>query len=242
MSQYMNAEFYRISHKRNLYIFFAVLTILYPLAMFVRAGTMGQGDMPAEAGSMNSILLIFGGGYLFASIFNDDFAAKSVVSLLGYGVKRSTIELTKMTVFVAFNTLMIAVASGLFCLLVSMMGFKVDQAVSTAIFQNGLETILLVTAYGGIASIVGCATQRATATMVTYVLLTVGIVDSFVGLFLQSMLPQSMGVEFSGYMVLGICNKIVFDSSLVALAEYGIYITVFLAIAILAFNKKEIEV
>ena len=86
MLNYMRGELYRLLHKKSLYLFFGALALGYTLVAFVRSGGLGEDSLLGDAANFFGYLPALAGGFLFAAVYTDDLSAKSLATLVGFGI------------------------------------------------------------------------------------------------------------------------------------------------------------
>jgi ABC-type transport system involved in multi-copper enzyme maturation permease subunit len=234
MFNYIKAEIYRIFTKKSMYIYFATLLILYILYIFIRSKVLTESSIFAEASQVFFFLSLFGGGYLFATIYNDDLNAKSLPTLIGFGMKRSVIIISKMTINVVMTLLMFFSACIAFYLIFYVIGLKMDNNMINDVLELMFSYLFRLFAYSSIASVVVYGTQKATMAMVTFILLVTMFVDQVLITFLNDALGEI-------FIVILIVGKLISNLSVVTVISYLVYVVVFIVLSILAFRKKELE-
>ncbi|MDR2416213.1 MAG: hypothetical protein LBD75_06535 [Candidatus Peribacteria bacterium] len=112
MFNYIKADLYRIFRKKSMYMYFGILAIGYILMLVIFSITEG-GKILGEISPIFMLVSLFGGGYLFATVYNDDLTAKTLPALIGFGIKRRMIVIAKfivhtlMTLLLCLGTLLL---------------------------------------------------------------------------------------------------------------------------------------
>jgi ABC-type transport system involved in multi-copper enzyme maturation permease subunit len=245
MFNYIKAELYRIVHKKSFYLYFLALAVLYAAMIFSQRSGLNESVFLTLAIQMTDILPLAVGGFLFATIYNDDLGAKSLSSVIGFGLRKSTIIFSKLIIMIAMcaviTPLVFVACYGSFTL------FGVDVSgqftLSAGLFT---QAGLLAIAYATVASIVVFGAQKATLAITAYIFLAVGLARQLMGLVLgQEVVTNSVGdlTQYLSYSITsGILSNITsgqFDPWPVV--QYIIYIAAFMTISIYIFRKKELE-
>jgi ABC-type transport system involved in multi-copper enzyme maturation permease subunit len=234
MFNYIKAEFYRIFSKKSMYIYFASLLGLYIAYIFISSNGLTEDSILGKANYVFLFLSLFGSGYLFATIYNDDLNAKSLPSFIGFGMKRSTIVISKIIINAIMTILMFAVAFVIFCLIFYIIGLKIDGDTLTSILNLIFGYLLKLFAYTSIASVIVYGTQKATMSMVTFILLITMFIDQMLIALLNDTLEKIFTIAL-------IVENLMFDASILLVLNYLIYVIVFITLSIFAFCKKDLE-
>jgi ABC-2 type transport system permease protein len=246
MLNYIKAEFYRIFHKKNLYIYFIALLAVYGLTIFIRLSTFDHSSIADEALTVFNFFPVFIGGYIFTSVYNDDLNAGTLASVIGFGRSKFFIILSKLGITIILTTgfyfcALIALES-LFYLTGAAMG--IDTIV--LFLKMVLNPLLLTIGYVSIAGIFVYGIQKATFSIVAYVLLSLGIISTILEKLLKHDAIQSIFGDLSKYMLTNIVSRFSsyimgVDSNGWTILQYCIYLLIVLAISTVVFHKKELE-
>jgi ABC-type transport system involved in multi-copper enzyme maturation permease subunit len=170
---------------------------------------------------------------IFSTIYNDDLNAKSLPTLIGFGMKRSVIIISKIIINVVITLLMFFAAFIVFYLIFYVIGLKIDNNM-TDVLNLAFDCLLRLFAYSSIATVVVYGTQKATMAMVTFVLLVTMFVDQILVTFLNDTLAEM-------FTVILIVGNLTSNLSVMVVIGYLVYVVVFVVLSILAFRKKELE-
>jgi ABC-type transport system involved in multi-copper enzyme maturation permease subunit len=240
MFNYIKVDLYRIFAKRSMYIFFGVLTIIYILIFFAQ-GKIGAERIFSEI-SMNILLVsLLGGGYLFHTIYNDDLSAKTLPALIGFGMKRTTIIISKIIIYIIMTILMYLGAFIIFYLTFVVLGFEMTHEMLNGLFMLLFINLLQLLAFGSITSVVVYGTQRSTMSIVVFVLLVTSFISGMFNMILGSGLVRKVFGDLREYMIEPIVTRLVANVNLETILPYLIYVLIFIALSIFAFRKKELE-
>jgi ABC-type transport system involved in multi-copper enzyme maturation permease subunit len=209
--------------------------------MVSRADYFTEADIPTQANIFFEMLTIFGGTFLFATIYNDELSAKNLSTLIGFGNRRSMIVLAKAVLTVAMNILMYGLALLVFYLLFVAIGMPPTGDMMNDIFPMVEQTFFRTLIYGMVTSVVVFGTQKATFSVVVYVLLATGFVGSMLGMLFSAGFVVNVVGDLTVFLATPVVNKLVYVTSAMAILSYLIYLAVFCVLSIVAFNKKDLE-
>lgn len=242
MIAYFKAEFYRIVSKKSLYVFFGVLMVLYIIITFVRAGYQTQDSIVSEADLIFTMLTIFGGTYIFSSVYNDDIHAKSMVSVLGAGMRKPGVAITKLILSILVNLLAFAMAFIVLCVIFSILGFPPTAGNLQQMLPIAGMNLLLVLGYSAIAGTVMYATRKTSISLAVFVLLASRFIAQIVSMLLGLDFIVSAVGDLSGYLLTASAGIMTSNFTATALVTYLLYIAVFTALSLYAFHKKELDI
>jgi ABC-type transport system involved in multi-copper enzyme maturation permease subunit len=246
MFSLIRAEIYRVLHKRSFYIYFGVLAVLYAMFVVIRLSSLGVDSVGDDASKMFTFLPVLVGGYLFATLFNDDLSSKNLSTLIGFGISKAKIVLAKLLLLVGFGTLIFGLAPLFMNFVYALLGFANTGESLGIAYAYALTGLMATVAYAAIAAIAVYGLQRATFAIVLFIILTLGQVDQLVMMlfqldFLANLVPDIMNHLLTGITTTVRNDILVGGNALGALTEYGVYIVVATALSVVAFNKKELE-
>ncbi|WP_461246820.1 hypothetical protein [Treponema sp. R6D11] len=234
MLNYIKADLYRIFSKKSLYIVFASFLALFLIAIYVQSGSMTNGRVSTLEDYIFMFLNIILGIYLFNTIYNDDLNARSLPSLIGFGIKRSVIIISKFIIAIIISAVLYFLVSLCFYFVISLMGFAVNIV---GLAQIVLASLFKLLALFSVASVVVYGTQKASVSIVAFVLLITGFVSQMLLLILNQ-----MGFDkLYNYSIGPITTSLVNNPSVNAAVPYLIYVIFFIALSIFAFKKKDLE-
>jgi ABC-type transport system involved in multi-copper enzyme maturation permease subunit len=247
LGNYLRGEIYRISRKKSLYIYFASVALFYFLLVFIRLG--GAEQMLADARATFQFLPPVVGGYLFAVIYNDDLHSKNLSVLIGFGLSKVKIILSKFLLIVLSNTLIIGLAPLVMAAAYTVFGAPADLTIAAAlpeVYVWGLKALMESVAFATLSGIVVYGLQRATFSMVTYLMLSLYIVSQLVGLLLNWEMIASIAPGLPSHLITGISIRMLQDIlsqtfPVAPILEYIVYVAVAVLLSIWAFYKKELE-
>jgi ABC-type transport system involved in multi-copper enzyme maturation permease subunit len=213
--------------------------------IFSQRGNLSESIFLTLSIQLADILPLAIGGFLFATIYNDDLSARSLSSVIGFGLRKSTIVLSKLIIMIALCAVAVPLTFvanyGLFAF------FGVDVGgmlnLSAGIF---MQAGLLAVAYAAVASIVVFGIQKATLAITAYIFIAVGLARQLLGAVLgQEVVVNTVG-DLTQYLAHSITSGILtsvvtgpFDSLLVV--QYVVYVAVAVVISVYVFRKKELE-
>jgi ABC-type transport system involved in multi-copper enzyme maturation permease subunit len=246
MLNYMRGEFYRMLHKKSMYIFFCAFAALYALFFLVRSGKLEAQDILGDAKLVSAFLPAVFGGFFYASFYTDDLNSKNLATLVGYGLEKHKIVLSKFILMALFSTALFGLAPIFMATLFALIGAAPASAAFGAVCASVLAALLSAVAFAALAGIAVYGLQRGTFAMVLYVLLALGFVSSLLSMLLNGAIVQGFFPGIETHIMSAITDRI--EQSLasgqleiLALAEYAIYVAAALALSVFAFHKKELE-
>jgi len=241
MGKLLRGEIYRLTHKRSMYIYFAALIAGYLMVVFVRSGGFDADSVVSDAMTFFYILPALAGGYLFAAIFTDDLNSKNLITLVGYGLSKTTIVLTKFLLGVLCAGVFYALLAGIHCGMYTLLGATPTSVQSGWVFAVALKYFLMTVAFFALSSIVVYAIQRTTFALVTYLLFGFNVITTLI-----TAVSKIAGLNVGGYVVSGLTDKIFLgvvngNVMIAPLLGYLCYLIIALVLAAVAFTNKEME-
>ncbi|GHU09858.1 hypothetical protein FACS189431_8520 [Alphaproteobacteria bacterium] len=246
MLNYLRAEIYRVLHKKSLFIYFGIIALLYIGFAFMRLSDADDHSVASDASQFFFLLPAVIGGYLFAALFNDDLNSKNLTTLIGFGMSKAKIVLSKLVLTLLFGAVIFGIAPLFMDAVYAIFGHPASAQAMSAAYTEALVKLLAMFAYTAISAIVVYGLQRPTFAIVVYLLLSLGVVSQLLGLILSWDMIASLLPGLSEHLITGITTKIqlglLVDSPIVMpIVEYGIYIMAATVLSVVAFNKKELE-
>ena len=246
MLNYLNGEIYRMLRKKSLYIYFGSCAILYFLLAFIRMGASDPEQMLSDASALFSLLPAVIGGYLFAALYTDDLSSKNLSTLIGFGLSKATIVVSKLILIILFGAVIVGLVPLFMYAVNALLGSLPTAAILGQVYARGLKVLMEIVAFSSLAALVVYGLQRGTFGMVTYLLLSLGIISQLLGILLNWDLVSSLLPGLSDHLMSGISFRtlagiLAGESILLPLIEYFIYVTVTVVLSTLAFTKKELE-
>lgn len=239
MFDYLKSELYRILIKKDMYVYFGVLLVLYLGLAFIQSSTLTLESVATQGEIVFTLLSLLGGGYLFSVLFNDDLQSKSLSQIIGFGKRRWQIVTVKYLLGAAGTALMFAMGSGLLWLIFNFLGYPFDTATWQVVRNLALMGGIKLFAFLVIASIVAYGTQKSTLSLVAFVLLASNFVTGILSLLLG--MAGSLGELISRFTISGILLDIIGGHTPLGSLKLLIYVTVFGILALLSFYKKDLE-
>ncbi|MDR2640757.1 MAG: hypothetical protein LBC61_05650 [Candidatus Peribacteria bacterium] len=111
-------------------------------------------------------------------------------TLIGFGMKRSVIIISKVIINLFMMILMFIGAFIAFYLIFYVIGLKIDSTTMTDVLAKVLDYFLRLFVYISVASLVVYGTQKATMSMVAFALLITMFVDQMLLIFLNDTLSE----------------------------------------------------
>ena len=238
MLNLIKADAYRILFKKNFYIYFISLFVLYCLILLFQSNSLTEAGIISQANSIFTFLTLIGGGYLFATIYNDDLNAKSLPALIGFGKKRITIIISKLILTIIISSIVFLLGYVTLYLSFMALGLNIDQSTNIALIKIMFTNLLKLWAFCNIVSILVYGTQKATTSIVIFVLLAANIISQL----LFVLFSQFKGtIDLTVYLISPIVNELVNNVSIQTITPYIIYNALFIALAYVMFRKKDLE-
>jgi len=241
MLKLLSAELYRLLHKKSMYIYFGALAAGYFIITFIRSGGFKEESVVNDAMTMFSLLPALAGGFLFAAIYTDDLSSKKLITLVGYGVSKATIVITKFVLIALLGVIVFGITPLYHCAVYTVLGQTITVDMTAMIYAVSLKNLLVVLAYAALSAIVVYGLQRATFAIVTYLLLAFGVIGGLVSVALNTFAPN-----LTEYLMSDISDKILLSlitnsPPAMPLIRYIVYVLISLALSAVAFYRKEME-
>jgi len=237
----MRGEFYRLLRKKSAYAYFGALAAAYFLAAFVRSGGFGAESALRDASNFFLFLPPVAGGFVFASVYVDDLNSKTLTALVGAGVGKAQIVLTKLAVALCLNAAVFVLAPLFHLAAYATLGAGADAQAAASVFIESLRYFLMSAAYSAMSGVVVYGLQRATFAVAAYLLLSFGVVGGLIAAAFRQFAPG-----LADYLVPGVVNKLISaiaegTPALMPFAIYALYLAAAAAVSVAAFEKKEME-
>ena len=241
MLKLLDSELYRLLHKKSMYVYFGALAAGYFIISFIRSGGFREESVVNDAMTMFSLLPALAGGFLFSAIYTDDLNSKNLISLVGYGVSKAVIVMTKFVLIALLGVIVFGLAPLYHCAIYTLLGQTVTADMMAMIYAVSLKNLLAVMVYAALSAIVVYGLQRATFAIVTYLLLAFGVIGGLVSVMLNTFAPK-----LTEYLISGITDKILLglltgSPLFMPLVWYMAYVLVSLVLSVVAFYRKEME-
>ena len=195
----------------------------------------------SDASTFFNFLPALAGGFLFSAIYTDDLNSKNLTTLIGFGMSKAKIVVSKLILMVLFGIIVFGLAPLFHCAVYSVMGCPVSPSMLSIIYTVSLKYLLMTLAFTTLSGIVVYGTQRTTFSFVMFILLAFGVISGLIMTALNTFSPA-----LASFLITGITDKIInaiigSGSLAVPVIEYIIYVVIAAALSALAFNKKEME-
>lgn len=246
MLKYLCGEIYRVVHKKSMYIYFGAFAVAYLLLVFIRVGADGAEQIIRDAETLSGLLPAVIGGYLFAAFYTDDLHAKNLTTLIGFGMGKSTIALSKLILMALSGALILSFVPLFMALAYTVFGQAIPAAALGTVYAWALKALLEMVGFSAIAAIVVYGLQRPTFGMVTYLLLSIGLVDQLLAALFRWNVISELAPGLAAHLMSGISFRLLSgvitgETAILAVLEYAIYVVAAIALSVLAFHKKELE-
>jgi len=241
MVSYFLAEVYRLLHKKSTYIYFGILAFAYVLLTYVRSGGFDANSVVSEASMFFVFMPALVGGFLFAAIYTDDLNSKNLITLVGFGLSKVKIVITKLFLMALFCAVVFALLYVLHCAIYALLGWELTGSTLMTLGVLLLKYLLATIAFSALSGVVVYGTQRTTFSIVLFILLAFGVIGSLVSMLLNTFAPDLVTYLMSGIseqIATGILNG---DSLLLPVIKYFVYVVIAVALSVVAFYRKEME-
>jgi len=251
MRKYIGGEIYRVLHKRGLYILLFIYFALSAVMIAVANAMLDDVEsLLSGVEALFSLMPFVIGGYLFSSFYCDDLSAKNLPTLIGFGIRRRTIVLSKLLLTLLF--------AGVFCVLfplfVTAVLLLLGVAEPALLFEFAaqgfsalsVKALMEILGYVSVAAIVVYGLQRPTISVVAFLLIAMGVVGQLIGTVLNLNAVTRVAPGLSNHQLSMITIRVLtgmMEGGPVAapLLEFVVYIAVATTLTILAFRAKELE-
>ncbi|MDR1565131.1 MAG: ABC transporter permease [Oscillospiraceae bacterium] len=249
MFNYIKGEIYRLLNKKSMYIFFGIFAAVYILFALVNS-RMGDGynskSIIDHAYELFMFLPVVLGGYLFGSLYNDDLTSKNLTTLVGYGLSKLKIVLSKLVLITLFSAVVFGLIPLVMTAVFAILGAAPTAAALGTVYIKAFVALLTTVAFSALTGIVVYGLQRKTFAMVLYVLLSFGIISQLISMLLNSDIIRGIAPNLDKHLMTGITDRIEQGLTsgqpvILIFIEYIIYVAVALTLSVLAFHKKELE-
>jgi len=237
MFNYIKADFYRIFSKKGMYVYFLILLSCMVGGLYVGLGSISLATMPLVADMCFTLFGLLASAYLLNTVYNDDFSAKTVPSVVGVGNNRVMIVLAKLLVSIVLTLLVFAIAVVTFYLFLTFFGFQFDTPGINVIISMALGTALKGIAITCVVSILIYLLQKGTAAIVAFIMINVGFFTAILLLVLDKFKLDSLGK----YRIDEIIVRLMKEATLETVLPYVIYVTAFTVLAIFVFKQRDLD-
>ncbi|MDR2610490.1 MAG: hypothetical protein LBC58_03440 [Clostridiales Family XIII bacterium] len=246
MSNYIRGEFYRLFHKKSLIIYFIALAVGYVGTMLIRLDTLDAGTLTYDGKAVYPYLLPLVGGFLFATIYTDDLNSKNLITLVGFGLEKTKIVMSKFILTATTSACIYAFVPLWSYGVLALFGHPATMSSLGIAYAYALKNMLATLIYVAIASVLVYGLQRPTFALVTYILLALNFISAMVLLLMKLRVFEEIASKVNDYLVDGVTTNIFLGlteggSLALPLLQFVGYIAVFGLLSILAFKKKEME-
>ena len=247
MINYINAELYRILHKKSNLIYLAVIFIIF-FALVLYVGTvnnMTMDDLNFAGPALISLLPIFVGIPVFMSVYNDDISAKNLSNVVSSGVNKKIIPLAKFIVAAIYLLAVFIFAALVFYALVFFAVKTLNVIDNVAILGKAVIIYLMTLGFIWIVGIITYAFQKSSLSTIAYVILPLGLVSQIVSLL--KMLSKNLAFISDNTLTFHtekavelLTDSQTFDFKFIGIV--AIYIVVSIALSTLIFDKNDVDV
>jgi len=242
MIELFRGEVYRILHKRSMYKYLAVVLLGVLAITFMRSSGFNADSVVDDAGSLFQFMPALLGGYFFTSIFSDDLTSKNLITLVGYGVSRTKIIITKMLLMLVFTFSTFALLTALHLGVYAALGFGATGPAIGYVLAFALQNLLLTLGFTTIAAIVVYGTQRPTFAAVAYFMLAFNVITMII-----RAVSGLLEIDLSSRLISGTAGDIMMGllvpggMSVAPWIEYAAYLALAFGAAIFVFKRREME-
>ncbi|HHX70250.1 MAG: hypothetical protein WAO56_02080 [Miniphocaeibacter sp.] len=241
MTKYIRSELYRIFKKKSLYIFMGIIALGFVLINYMMLNSQSTSlDYISNTLNLLSFATIIAGIYIFNTVYNDDFNSNALNAGVGLGIKRSSIVIYKLIIMTILTIVMFAFFTLVFFLMGMMYKFKFSNLEIESLVLYTSSIIVGIIGYASLTSIIIFATQKAIYGTITYLLLCTEMVHSLVTMGLKFPPVTSLMGDRSSWLFSSLTGELA-QGKYISLIGIGVYILVSIVLAILMFNKKEVE-
>jgi len=246
MLRYIRGELYRLLHKKSLYIYFGALALGYFLVAFIRSGGFGENSIISDAANLFTFLPVLAGGCLFAAVCTDDLNAKSLATLVGFGMGKTKIVLAKLCLMALLSAAAFGLVPLFHCGVYAMLGCAPGAGDWAMLYALTLKFLLSALAFAVLSGVMVYGAQRVTFAVVLYILLAFNVASGLASAVLNMDFVTSLAPNLSSHLMSGISDRIFIaltggGSMIRPAVEYVIYVAIAAALSIIAFRKKEME-
>ncbi|MCL1810105.1 MAG: hypothetical protein FWG42_10130 [Clostridiales bacterium] len=246
MLNMIKGETFRIMHKKSMYVYFGSLAAGYFLVAFIRSGGFDEHSIASDAFNFFNFLPALAGGFLFAAIYADDLNAKTLTTLVGFGIGKAKIVLVKLILTAMFGAAAFALAPLLLYAAHAALGWPAAASTMTTVYAVSLKYLLITLGYSTLSGIAVYGLQHPTFAMVLFILLALNVISGLASVLLANLAGADLAHVFTSRMLSGITDRIlsgvIGDSQLfLPITEYAAYLTISAAASIAAFERKEME-
>jgi len=242
MLNLFRGEVYRIMHKRNMYWFVGVGAFGYLAIAFMRSGGFGSDSEVTDAATMMQFMPAILGGYFFTAVFTDDLTAKNLITLVGYGMSRTKIVLTKLLLMLLFTLLSFALIVVSHLTAYAVFGFAASSGQMRMILGIAAQFVLMTIGFAAVAAVVVYGTQKPTFAVVTYFMLAFNVVT-----MLLNAVANLLGFNLTNRFISGTTVRMMLGMAMpgnplwAPSLEFLAYLAIATLAAIVIFRNREME-
>jgi ABC-type transport system involved in multi-copper enzyme maturation permease subunit len=245
MINYLNAEIYRLLRKKSLYIFFFATALVYlVLVTIMRLSDLSDEPEPLFLDAYNLFILLppVVGGVLFSAIYTDDISSKNLSTLVGFGLSKVKIVVSKFILGLTFSAVIFALVPLFMFVVYSAFGFVTSAQTMLSIYELLFKYFLITVTFMAFSGMVVYGIQRSTFAIVAYIVLTIGLVGQLLTLLLSNLAENAADNLPTNIINRLYSNLTSGDASILWLCvELIIYIAFSLIISVFLFKRKEME-
>ncbi|MDR2697003.1 MAG: hypothetical protein LBB40_00840 [Holophagales bacterium] len=241
MLKLIHGEFFRVLHKKNIYIYFISLAVASFLLALSRSGRFNTYSIVKDAINLFYFMPPLAGGFLFSAIYTDDLNSKNLITLVGFGISKTKIVVAKLLLFVLFGSFIFALVPLYHCAVYAILGQVATADMMATIYAALFKFFLITIAFASLSGIAVYSLQRATFAIVLYILLTFNVISGLLKVAFNTVAPN-----LASCLISGITDKLlagIKGGGAIALPifEYVIYVAITVVLSVVVFHKKEME-
>lgn len=244
MLNYIKADLYRLTKKKSLYIMMVLFTLGYSLIAFnLKSKGMYFLEFNGLMTAMSPLLI---GIFVFTAIYTDDLKSHAVQSAIGFGIKRTTIIITKLIEAAILLLLFYLYALIHLFIINSVFSMNLDTNSFKLISYSAISFYLQTLVYFSLSGVLIFSLQKATFATVIYVLFGANVINQLITSVLSLTIVRSTVGNLIPFLIENVITK--FNASLLSGSGFltpGLiiiaYIIVSTSISSFLFNKVELD-
>jgi ABC-type transport system involved in multi-copper enzyme maturation permease subunit len=240
MYNYLRAETYRLLRKKSLFVFLILVIAGYLMLAFARSGGISDESIVSDT-NLFMLLPPVIGGVLFAAIYTDDLSSKNLSTLVGFGLGKAKIVLVKFILMAILAAVIFGLTPVVMYLFYAFFGYVASPEIMGGIYLLAFKYYLMSLVFAVLSGILVYGVQRSTVAVVTFVVLSIGLVGQLLGLVVNNFLEDSSQYLPSSIIDLLYVNLASQGPIVWPIFGLGIYIIGAIILSTVLFNKKEME-
>jgi len=235
----VRGELYRVARKKSLFVYLGALVVAYLLVAFIRSGGFTATSAVTDAMTLFGFLPAFAGVILFTSVYTDDLDSRNLIALVGFGLGKARIVVTKLVVFALLAAVVYALVPLLHGGAYALLGAPVANW--WLVYASAIQALLMTVGCAALAGILVYGLQKTTLGVLAYVLLALGVVASLLSIGLKMVAPW-----FIPHLLTGVTGRVFAGLAGTApigwpLIEFGAYVVAAVVASTIVFTRKEME-